>query len=125
MTRSWLGSIAGHQDSFGCRGACDSQACSKQRYQTGLCCLQEPSPYQLGVLLGIEAELMRPPKVGRPLLYGLVINFVLGRQHILQVSVSKRRVSMQEWSDYLFPMGKGDDTLSEELDGLDAEEALT
>lgn len=87
--------------------------------------MQEPSPYQLGVLLGIEAELMRPPKVGRPLLYGLVINFVLGRQHILQVSVSKRRVSMQEWSDYLFPMGKGDDTLSEELDGLDAEEALT
>ena len=31
---------------------------------------------------------------------------------------------MQEWCDYLFPLGKGDANLSEELDGLDAAEAL-
>ncbi len=30
----------------------------------------------------------------------------------------------QEWSDYLFPMGEGNADLGEELDGLDAEEAL-
>ncbi|KAK9917085.1 hypothetical protein WJX75_000772 [Coccomyxa subellipsoidea] len=52
---------------------------------------KEPSPYQLGVLLGIEAELMTPPK---------------------------------EWNDYLFPMGRGNSSLGEDVDGLDAAEAL-
>ncbi|BDA48729.1 hypothetical protein COCOBI_12-4110 [Coccomyxa sp. Obi] len=52
---------------------------------------KEPSPYQLGVLLGIEAELTTPPK---------------------------------EWNDYLFPMGRGNSSLGEEVDGLDAAEAL-
>ncbi|EIE27568.1 hypothetical protein COCSUDRAFT_64292 [Coccomyxa subellipsoidea C-169] len=51
----------------------------------------EPSPYQLGVLLGIEAELTTPPK---------------------------------EWNDYLFPMGRGNTSLGEDVDGLDAAEAL-
>jgi hypothetical protein len=31
---------------------------------------------------------------------------------------------MQEWNDYLFPMGMGDTSLGEDLDGLDAAEAL-
>lgn len=30
----------------------------------------------------------------------------------------------QEWNDYLFPMGRGNSTLGEDVDGLDAAEAL-
>ena len=32
--------------------------------------------------------------------------------------------TLQEWHDYIFPFGAGNDTLGEELDGLDAIDAL-
>ncbi len=32
--------------------------------------------------------------------------------------------TLQEWHDYIFPFGAGDDSLGEELDGRDAIDAL-
>ena len=35
-----------------------------------------------------------------------------------------QHIALQEWHDYIFPFGAGNDTLGEELDGRDAIDAL-